>query len=130
MNLLFKNIPLSFNENELAEIIEAMFLVRRSDIDSFHVCAGGIELLEKQDGFCHPLEKFAVLRISPPELAQKVIEELDGSFFDKFKVTVREFFSRSNENDPRNEQNDVPNVFSEKRVEDRREHALVQSRHI
>jgi len=130
MNLIFKNIPLNFNENDLADTVESMFIARSHDKDHFHVCAGGVELLERQDGFCHPLEKYGVLRISPPELGQQVIDELDGCYFDKLKVTVREFFNRSSASDPRNEQNEVPDVIVEKRVKDRRQHVLVNSRHI
>lgn len=130
MNLLFKNIPLRFNENDLAETIETIFLAAHGDINDFHVCAGGIELLERQDCFCHPLEKFAVLRISPPNLAKKVIEELDGCLLDKLKITVREFFIRSSSNDPRGQQHDKVDFINENRVKDRRQHALINSRHI
>jgi len=129
MNLLFKNIPLSFNAIDLAEIIENLFTAGHIDRDYFHISAAGIEIMETQDGFCHPIEKFAVLRISPPEVAQQVIKELDGCFVEKLKITVREFYKRSVSNDPRSD-NDAPEVMMEQRKNDRRAHTLISSRHI
>lgn len=129
MNVLFKNIPIGISGYELARFIESEF-----NVDSVEgklavtVCC--IEIMERQDHFCHPVEQYGIVRISPPELAKKVIRQLDGCCFNKLKLTVREYLNRSAVNDPRNNLIDMPEVIMEKRVNDRRQHSLIYSRQI
>ena len=129
MNVLFKNIPIGISGYELARFIESEF-----NVDSVEgklavtVCC--IEIMERQDHFCHPVEQYGIVRISPPELAKKVIRQLDGCCFNKLKLTVREYLNRSAVNDPRNNLIDMPEVIMEKRVNDRRKHSLIYSRQI
>jgi len=131
MNVLFKNIPIGISGYELARFIESEFNVDSVGNKKLAVTVCCIEIMERQDHFCHPVEQYGIVRISPPELAKKVIRQLDGCFFNnKLKVTVREYLERSVVNDPRNNLIDMPEVIMEKRVNDRRKHSLIYSRQI
>ena len=92
MNVLFKNIPIGIAAHELAEFIETTFNINHVVSKKLGVKVCCIEMLERQDLFCHPVEQFCVVRISPPELAKSVIDCLDGCFINTFKITVREYF--------------------------------------
>ena len=130
MNILFKNIPIGITGYELAEFIESEFNVDNVESNKLAVTVCCIEMLERQDHFCHPLEQYGIVRISPPDLARKVIRQLDGCSFNRLKITVREYLNRSVVNDPRNNLIDMPEVILEKRVKDRRKHSLIYSRQI
>ena len=130
MNILFKNIPIGITGYELAEFIETEFNVDNIESKKLAVSVCCIEILERQDHFCHPLEQYGIVRISPPDLAKKVIRQLDGGSYNQLKITVREFLNRSVVNDPRNNLIDMPEVILEKRVKDRRQHSLIYSRQI
>ena len=130
MNVLFKNIPIGITGYELAKFIESKFNVNCAENKRLAVTVCCIEMLERQDHFCHPVEQYGIVRISPPDLAKKVIRQLDGCCFNKLKVTVREYLNRSVVNDPRNNLIDMPEVILEKRVKDRRKHLLIYSRQI
>jgi len=130
MNILFKNIPVGISGFELAEFIESQFNFNTLDTEKLAVNVCSIEILERQDCFCHPVEQYGIVRVSPPDLAKKVIRQLDGCLFNKLKVTVREYFTRSVVNDPRLNLIDTPEIFLEKRVKDRRIHSLIYCRKI
>jgi len=130
MNILFKNIPIGISGFELAEFIESRFNVNIINTEKLAVNICCIEILERQDGFCHPVEQYGIVRVSPPELAKKVIRQLDGCLFNALKITVREYFTRSVVNDPRFNLIDTPEIVLEKRVQDRRVHSLIYSRQI
>jgi len=130
MNILFKNIPIGITGYELAEFIETEFNVDNVESKKLAVSVCCIEILERQDHFCHPLEQYGIVRISPPDLAKKVIRQLDGGSYNQLKITVREYLNRSVVNDPRNNLIDMPEVILEQRVEDRRKHSLIYTRQI
>jgi hypothetical protein len=130
MNILFKNIPIGITGYDLAEFIKSEFNRDTAEYKTLAISVGSIEMLERQDHFCHLIAQYGIVRISPPDLAKSVIRQLDGRFFNQFKISVREYFIRSGINDPRLNLIDTPEVFMEKRVKDRRAHSLIYSRHI
>jgi len=130
MNVLFKNIPIGMTAAEFAEFITNLFNAGKNERLGLMICPGSVSMLEKQDNFSHPIEQFSVVRISPPRLATQVIEELDGCLLGKLQIAVREFFDRSTDNDPRQQNRETPEVVINKRVADRRTKTLVYSRHI
>jgi hypothetical protein len=130
MNILFKNVPVGMSGHELAAFIETEFNQNSVDSKKLAVNVCCIEMMERQDGFCHPIEQYGIVRISPQELAKKVIRQFDGCFFKQLKLTVREYFIRSKVNDPRLNLIDTPEVFLEQRLSDRRQHTLIYSRKI
>jgi len=130
MNILFKNIPIGTTGYDLADFVESEFNLHSTEEKKLSVAVCCIEMLERQDHFCHPIEQYGIVRVSPSNLAKKVIRQLDGCFFNKVKITVREYFIRSKINDPRLNLIDTPEVILEKRVQDRREHTLIYSRQI
>ncbi len=130
MNILFKNIPIGITGYDLAEFIESEFDSDLAKKETLLISVGSIEMMERQDHFCHLVEQCGIVRISPPGLAKNVIRQLDGRFFNQFKIIVREYFIRSGINDPRLNLVDTPEVFMEKRLRDRREHRLICSRQI
>lgn len=130
MNILFKNIPIGVTGSELANFIETEFNgdVINSQKLSIHV--GSVEMMERQDYYCRPIEQFGVVRVSPLSTAERLIKKMDGCFFNHFEVTVREYFYRSTDNDKRLKQIELPEVILENRVKDRREQSLVYSRQV
>lgn len=130
MNILFRNIPIGINGYDLAEFIKSEFDSDLAEKKTLSISVGSIEMMERQDHFCHLIEQCGIVRISPHNLAKNVIRQLDGCFFNKFKINVREYFIRTDINDPRLNLIDTPEVFMEKRVKDRREHSLIYSRQI
>lgn len=113
MDLLFKNIPIGITAYELAQFIQSIF----NDIDgkAIHISNSSIEMLEIQDNFTHPIEQFAVVRVSSSDIAKKIIKHLDGCVIKQYQMTVREYFIRSTKNDPRLKTINSSKVFLEKR---------------
>ena len=130
MNILFKNIPIGTTGPQLANFVMSEFNEHSDEEKDLKVAICCIEMLERQDGFCHPIEQYGIVRVSPSRVAEKVIRQLDGCFFNKVKITVREYFIRSTINDPRLNLIDTPEATLEKRAQDRREHTLIYSRQI
>lgn len=130
MNVLFKNIPIGIKDFELAKFIEENFNIAKDERERMGFHCGCIEMLEKQDNFTHPIEQFGLVRISPPDIAQEVIRQLDGLIFDHCRITVRKFFSRSGSNDPRLKRTGLVQEVSDRRTQDRRKHFLMYPRQI
>lgn len=130
MIILFKNIPIGTSAHQLASFVEGSFNTCSSETNKLSLSVCCIEILERQDHFCHPIEQYGIIRVAPPSLAKKVIKQLDGCLFDKLTVTVREYFIRSKINDPRLNLIDTHDAHLEQRIKDRREHSLIYSRQI
>ena len=130
MNILFKNIPIGITGYDLAEFIESEFNMDSIESKKLSVTVCCIEMMERQDHFCHLVEQYGIVRISPPDLAKKVIRRLDGRFFDRLPISVRKYYIRSAGNDPRLNLIDTPEMIMEKRTKDRRQHSLIYSRQI
>ncbi len=130
MNILFKNIPIGMKDYELAEYIESNYQVGRIDNNGLLFRVGGIEMLEREDNFTHPVEQFGIVRITPSEFAHKVIRQFNGTQINSYHITVREYVLRTETNDRRINELESNAIFFEKRVVDRRIHNLIYSRHI
>ncbi|MCK5122013.1 MAG: hypothetical protein KAQ91_08505 [Methylococcales bacterium] len=128
MYILFKNIPIGIHDQELANFIKSNFKKTIESAD-LPISVAGIEILEKQDNFCHPIEQYALVRISPDKAANITIKEFNGCFFNQLQITVREYSTRSASNDPRLKNPHLAEQpFKEKRIKDRRNHVLIPSR--
>ncbi len=128
MYLLFKNIPIGTKDYELADFITYHF--NPIDKEKLSISAAGIEILERQDNYSHPVEQFGLLRVVPDNMAKTIISELNNCFFNDIQITVREYFDRSISNDPRINSNVLMKSVIEQRKKERRNHTLIYSRHI
>ncbi len=130
MNVLLKNLPIGTRDYELAEFIKSNFNTNKIKKKGLSLSVDGISMLEIQDNFTRPIEQFGIVRISSSEVAKEVIKQLNSSLFKKYKITVREYFTRSASNDPRLKNRNTPIDFIEKRKKDRREISLIYSRRV
>ncbi|MCK5831869.1 MAG: hypothetical protein KAH20_16370 [Methylococcales bacterium] len=129
MNVLFKNIPIGTRNQELVEFIKFNFTLGSADSKDLSLSSNGISMMEIQDNFTHPIEQFGIVRISSSEVAKEVIRQLNGFIFNKNKITVRKYHTRSASNDPRIN-NKAPKGVIDQRIKDRRETILVYSRRV
>ena len=120
MDVLFKNIPLGITAIELADIIESNIHKNNICNDDIHISINSIEMLEIQDNFTHPIERFGIVRLSSSKNATKVIQVLDNHVLNQYQITVREYFIRSAENNRRVKAINFFEDFLEKREKDRR----------
>ncbi|NOR68594.1 MAG: hypothetical protein GQ532_02665 [Methylomarinum sp.] len=129
MYILFKNIPIGIHDHELANFIKSNFkkMIESAELP---ISVAGIEILEKQDNFCHPIEQFGLVRISPDGVAKNTIKQLNGCFFNNLQITVREYINRSTSNDPRVNPSLLADPYIEQRIKDRRNHVLIDSRQV
>jgi len=44
-----------------------------------YISIGGIQMLEREDNFTHPIEQFWIVRITPSDIAPKVIQQFNGN---------------------------------------------------
>jgi len=130
MIILFKNIPIGTSAHQLASFVEGRFNAYSSETKKLSLSICCIEMLERQDHFCHPVEQYGIIRVAPQSLAKRVVRQLDGCLFDKLTITVREYFVRSKTNDPRLNLIDTHEANLEQRIKDRRAHSLIYSRQI
>ncbi len=117
MKVLFKNIPIGITAAELANFIEKNF----PEKDDIHIAISSIEMLEMQDNFTRPIEQFGVVLISQAEKAKLIIKALDGSVIEQYKITVREYFIRTIDDEREVKEIVSLDDFLEKRVNKRRE---------
>mgnify|MGYP000011006677 CR=1 FL=1 len=117
MNVIFKNIPTGIKKYELAKMIESTFNVGHISRESLYIPIGDINIWQTEYGDQCSVEQFGVVRICPLAIAKKVIEKLNGC---RFNIIAREFFSRSQKNDPRLKNLDTLDTFKEQRTGDRR----------
>lgn len=130
MNVLFKNIPIGTRDHELAEFIKLNFNNGNFENKGLALPSSGINMMELQDNYTRPIEQFGIVRISSAFVAKEIIKQLNGFIYKKYKITVRQFYTRSASNDPRVNTIDIPKDIVEQRKKDRRELALVYSRRV
>lgn len=128
MNVFIQNIPSGIHKYELSKFIESIFNARQSGGGRLFVPIADVDIVQLQGNDRGSVLQYGLVRICPPELAEKVIKQIDGSVFKMAKLSVREFFDRTSKNDPRLKNSDAPAVIKEQRVKDRRTHNLVNSR--
>lgn len=130
MDVLFKNIPIGIRDFELTEFIEQHCHVNRSSTNRYSLSICQINMLELQDNFTHPIEQFALVKVSCVEVAKELIQQLNGLIFNQCQITVRQFYHRSEANDPRKKNAQVEKKYIDRRVKDRRQSSLVLSRRV
>ncbi len=128
MNIFIQNIPSGIHKYELSKFIESIFNARLMGHGRLFVPIADVEIMQLQSNAGDSVLQYGLVRICPPELAKRVIKQIDGSVFKMAKLSVREFFDRTSKNDPRLKNLDAPAVIKEQRVKDRRIHSLVNSR--
>ena len=121
MIIFLRNIPPETKKYEIASFIGKVLNHCFLGIPSTKITIEDIEFLSIQDVDSNTLEKHGLVRVSPKEVAKRVIKKLDGTIFKGDYVTVREYINRSAHNDPRNELlPDTTMDFKERRASDRR----------
>jgi len=128
MIIFLRNIPLKTKKYEIAGFIERVYNHCFLGRPSTKISIADIEILSIQDVDSNTLEKHGLVRVSPKEVAKRVIKKLDGTSLKGTHVTVREYINRSVHNDPRNELlPDTTKDFKERRASDRRRKPLINS---
>jgi hypothetical protein len=128
MIIFLRNIPLKTKKYEIASFIGKVFDHCFLGRPSATLSIEDIEILLIQDVDSNTLEKHGLVRISPKEVAKRVIKKLNGTIFKGTHITVREYINRSAHNDPRNELlPDTTINFKERRASDRRRDPLMSS---
>jgi len=127
MIIFFKNIPPETKKYEIARFIDRVindcFL---NKVDT-KVSIEDIETFTIQEVDSNVVDKYGLVRVFPKEVGKRVIKKLDGTFFKKKRITVREYFNRSVLNDPRNMRPGARIDFNEQRTSDRRRIPLMNS---
>jgi hypothetical protein len=127
MIIFLRCIPPETKKYEIANFINRVFskcFLYRQSGDILHE---DIEILSIQDIDSNTLEKHGLVSIFPKEVGNRVIKKLDGTIFKGKRITVREYFNRSADNDPRNKNPNATIGFKEQRASDRRRKPLMNS---
>ncbi|MDD5630662.1 MAG: RNA-binding protein [Methylococcales bacterium] len=114
MIIFFRNIPPETKKYEIASFIN------RVSNSHFIIAITDIEILTIQDSNSKTLETHGLIRILQKEEGKRAIKLIDGKIFKGNRITVREYFIRSEHNDPRNKHLITPIEFKEQRCSDRR----------
>jgi hypothetical protein len=127
MIIFLRNIPINTKKYEIATFIEPVFNDCFLGRSTTKVSVQDIEILSIQDIDTDVLEKHALVRIFPKEVARRVIKRIDGALFKNTPISAREYVNRSSSNDPRNSNPNQPYAFPERRIGDRRRKPLMNS---
>lgn len=126
MMVFFKNIPPSTQKTDLVEFIKpAMkqsFFYRLFSLPGAIVDIALLNLLDQEK---NQINAHGVVTIMPDSIASLVIQKLDRKVINGRRIVVREYHVRSEKNDPRKNNNNVPQDIIDKRVGDRRQYQLV-----
>ena len=120
MNVLLENIPLDVTAQELADFVELFIHQYNICNDDIHISINSIEMLEIQDNFTHPVERFGMVSFASSIIAENAIQALDGCMLKSHIITAREYVHRSAENDRRINNTDTECDLLSKREQDRR----------
>ena len=116
MIIIINNLPLETTSEDLNYFIkhagipisiEESVIFSRPDIDS------------------SPLERIALLWISPNSEGTRIIKRLNGRLFKGQNLVVREYIIRSVTNEPRKNEPDTTTNFKEQRIAERRRNSLI-----
>lgn len=120
MIIFLRNIPINTKKYEIATFIEPVFN------DCF--LGRATTKISIQDIDSDTLEKHALVRVFPTEVAKRVLKRIDGAFFKNAPISAREYINRSSSNDPRNSAiSQSIAVLHDRRVSDRRRKPLMNS---
>ncbi|WP_024298301.1 hypothetical protein [Methylomicrobium lacus] len=127
MIIFLRNIPIDTKKYEIASFIEPVFndcfLVKATT----RVSLQDIEILAIKDIDSDVIEKHALIRIVPEEVAKRVIKHIDGTVFKNTPVSAREYINRSSTNDPRHSALNEAAELLDRRLSDRRRKPLLNS---
>jgi hypothetical protein len=127
MIIFLRNIPINTKKYEIASFIEPVFNDCFLGKSTAKVSVQDIEILSIQDIDSDKLEKHALVRIFPKEVAKRVIKRIDGTLFKNTPISAREYVNRSSSNDPRKLVAAPPPGIQERRIRDRRRIPLMNS---
>jgi hypothetical protein len=127
MIIFIRNIPINTKKYEIASFIEPVFNDCFLGKSTTKISVQDIEILSIQDIDTDTLEKHALVRIFPKEVAKRVIKRIDGTLFKNMPVSAREYVNRSSSNDPRKSAGTPPPDILERRTGDRRRKPLMNS---
>lgn len=126
MLVFFKNIPPTTQKTDLIGFIKPV--IKRNFFYRLFKLPGAIvdvTLLNLLDHEKNIVNVDGIVAIMPDDVASLVIKQLDRKVVNGRRITVREYHTRSEENDPRKASGDVPQGIIDQRVGDRRQYELV-----
>lgn len=128
MIIFLRNIPINTKKYEIAAFIEPVFTNCFLGRATTKISIQDIEFLSIQDIDSDTLEKHALVRVFPTEVAKRVLKRIDGAFFKDKPISAREYINRSSSNDPRNSViSQSIALLHDRRVSDRRRKPLMNS---
>lgn len=128
MIIFLRNIPPETKKYEIASFINRAFnecLLDNRSIGAISIA--DVEFLSILNVNSNTLEKHGLVRIFPKEVGKRIIKKLEGTVFKQKPITVREYFNRSAQNDPRNTNTATEIDLKERRTSDRRRIPLTHS---
>ena len=126
MLVFFKNIPPTTQKTDLIGFIKPA--IKRNFFYRLFKLPGAIvdvTLLNLLDHEKNIVNVDGIVAIMPDDVASLVIKQLDRKVVNGRRITVREYHTRSEENDPRKASGDVPQGIIDQRVGERRQYELV-----
>lgn len=128
MIIFLRNIPPETKKYEIASFINRAFNECLLDDRSIGaISIADVEFLSILNVNSNTLEKHGLVRIFPKEVGKRIIKKLEGTVFKQKPITVREYFNRSAQNDPRNTNTATEIDLKERRTSDRRRIPLTHS---
>ena len=126
MLVFFKNIPPTTQKTDLIGFIKPA--IKRNFFYRLFKLPGtivDITLLNLLDHEKNIVNVDGIVAIMPDDVASLVIKQLDRKVINGRRITVREYHTRSEQNDPRKASGNVPLIIIDQRVGDRRQYQLV-----
>jgi len=112
---------------EIAAFIEPVFNDCFLAGTSAGISVQDIEILSIQDVDSNELERHALVRVYPNEVARRLLKRIDGAVFKNTRVSAREYVNRSFLNDCRNRAPSSAAETRDHRIVDRRRKPLLNS---
>ncbi len=127
MIIFLRNIPTDTMKYEIANFIEPVFDDCFLGHSADKLTIQDIEILSIKDLDSNSLEKHALIRVFPLDVARRVIKRIDGALFKNTPIMAREYINRSSSNDPRNSLEKASAELLDRRHADRRRKPLLNS---
>jgi len=116
MIIVIKNIPHETTNKELTDFIKEA---------GIHVLIDEMVIFSRPDVDAIPLERIALIWLSPKEAGVRVINKLNNSLFKGQCINVREYITRSTDKNPKENTPNQAINFKEKNVLERRRKPLI-----
>ncbi|MGJ0486127.1 MAG: hypothetical protein ACR65R_16570 [Methylomicrobium sp.] len=127
MIIFLKDIPINAKKSEILAFIEPVFNDCFLGKPTSQLSIQDIEFLSIQDVTLNKLEKHALIKVSPREVARRMTKRMNGALFKNKPIMAREYVNRSSMNDRRLSATNVSTEFLDRRVADRRRVPLMNS---